>query len=98
VPTGWNQWSQVGGVSKSLVSLGQPVYDQSVTSNSSTVLFAPYAGSNALKIYAQNDYATNGNRLPDPQIGVVYQEWPASAFIGLVPGAAIHAQAAAKVV
>jgi len=97
VPTGWNQWSQVGGVSKSLVSLGQPVYDQSVTSNSSTVLFAPYAGSNALKIYAQNDYATNGNRLPDPQIGVVYQEWPASAFIGLVPGAAIHAQAAAKV-
>ena len=97
VPTGWNQWSQVGGVSKSLVSLGQPVYDQSVTSNSSTVLFTPYAGSNALKIYAQNDYATNGNRLPDPQIGVVYQEWPASAFIGLVPGAAIHAQAAAKV-
>ena len=97
VPTGWNQWSQVGGVSKSLASLGQPIYDQSITNNSSTVLFSPYAGSNSLKIYAQNDYATNGNRLSDPQVGVVYQEWPASAFIGLVPGAAIHAQAAAKV-
>jgi len=98
-PTSWRQWARNTGVSKSLMSNGVYVYDQSKTNNSTTVTFSASEGSKALKIYSQNDYTLAGQWQNDwgNQVGVVYQEWAVSPVLNLIPGAQLYAQAKVKV-
>ena len=102
-PTAWKQWARdLGdktGVSKSLMSNGAFVYDQSKTNISTTATFSASEGSKGLKIYSQNDYTVDRQWQNDwgPQVGVVFQEWSVSPVINLIPGAELYAQAKVKV-
>jgi Fibronectin type III domain len=98
VPSSWVQWPEAG-VSKALVANGDALFSQSLNLPDSSVTFSAYAGTKALKVYAQNTYdEATGTIWQGPvQTGVVYQEWPVLGSLGLRPGTTIYARAAAKV-
>jgi hypothetical protein len=98
VPSSWVQWPEAG-VSKALVANGDALFSQSLNQPDSSVTFSAYAGTKALKVYAQNTYdEATGTIWQGPvQTGVVYQEWPVLGSLGLRPGTTIYARAAAKV-
>jgi beta-glucanase (GH16 family) len=94
-PTGWLQFP-LEGVSKDLVTNGVAIYNASLGEADAGVTFSAYAGTKAMKAYAQNYYV--GSVWQGPiQTGTVYQEWPVAGTAGLSAGQAIHARAAAKV-
>jgi beta-glucanase (GH16 family) len=94
-PTGWLQFPP-DGVSKNLVVNGDAVYSASLGTADENVLFTAYAGSNAMKIYAQN-YFPGGVWEGPSQTGVVYQEWPVAGTADLSVGQVLHARGVAKV-
>ena len=97
VPSSWVQWPEAG-VSKGLITNGDALYSQSLGKPDSLVPFTAYAGTKALKVYAQNTYDVSGTTWQGPvQAGVIYQEWPVLGSLGLRPGTTIYARAAAKV-
>jgi len=97
VPSSWVQWPEAG-VSKGLITNGDALYSQSLGLPDSSVTFNAYAGTKALKVYAQNTYDLSGTTWQGPiQAGVIYQEWPVLGSLGLRPGTTIYARAAAKV-
>jgi len=98
VPSSWAQWPEAG-VSKGLITNGDALYSQSLPNPDSSVPFNAYAGTKALKVYAQNthDQATGTIWQGPVQAGVIYQEWPVLGSLGLRPGTTIYARAAAKV-
>jgi hypothetical protein len=98
VPSSWLQWPEAG-VSKGLITNGDALYSQSLPNPDSSVPFNAYAGTKALKVYAQNthDQATGTIWQGPVQAGVIYQEWPVLGSLGLRPGTTIYARAAAKV-
>ena len=83
------------GVKKAVVTNTDTVYN-ATTPGDIPKIFAPYAGSRAIKVYAQNDYS-GGAWTPGPQIGTLYQEYSASSTAGLTPGNSIHARGVAEV-
>ena len=97
-PISWLQWPEAG-VSKELVTNGDAPYNQSSNLPDSSVPFTAYAGTKALKVYAQNTYdQASGTIWQGPiQAGVIYQGWPVLGSLGLRPGTTIYARAAAKV-
>jgi len=98
VPSSWVQWPEAG-VSKGLITNGDALYSQSLGQPDSSAKFNAYAGTKALKVYAQNthDQATGTIWQGPVQVGVIYQEWPVLGSLGLRPGTTIYARAAAKV-
>ncbi len=94
-PTGWLQFP-TDGVSKNLVVNGDAVYSASLGTADENVLFTAYAGSNAMKIYAQN-YFPGGVWEGPSQTGVVYQEWGVAGTADLSVGQVLHARGVAKV-
>jgi beta-glucanase (GH16 family) len=94
-PTGWLQFPP-DGVSKNLVVNGDAVYSASLATADENVLFTAYAGSKAMKIYAQN-YFPGGVWEGPSQTGVVYQEWGVAGTAGLTIGQTLHARGVAKV-
>jgi len=97
VPSSWVQWPEAG-VSKGLITNGDALYSQSLGQPDSSVTFNAYAGTKALKVYAQNTYDVSGTTWQGPiQAGVIYQGWPVLGSLGLRPGTTIYARAAAKV-
>ena len=94
-PVGWLQFPP-DGVSKNLVADGDAVYNASLADADQNVLFTAYAGSKAMKIYAQNYYPGGVWEGPN-QTGVVYQEWGVAGTAGLAVGQALHARGVAKV-
>ena len=85
----------IEGVKKAVVTNTDTVYN-ATTPDDTSKIFAPYAGSRAIKVYAQNDYGS-GFWTPGPQIGTLYQEYSASSTAGLTPGTSIHARGMAEV-
>ena len=85
----------IEGVKKAVVTNTDTVYN-ATTPDDISKIFAPYAGSRAIKVYAQNDYS-GGPWTPGPQIGTLYQEISASSTAGLTPGTSIHARGMAEV-
>jgi len=85
----------IEGVKKAVVTNTDTVYNATTPGDTSKI-FAPYAGSRAIKVYAQNDYS-GGPWTPGPQIGTLYQEISASSAAGLTPGTSIHARGMAEV-
>jgi beta-glucanase (GH16 family) len=94
-PAGWLQFP-VEGVSKNLVVNGDAVYSASLVDLDDNVLFTAYAGSKAMKIYAQN-YFPGGVWEGPSQTGVVYQEWGVAGTADLSVGQTLHARGVAKV-
>ena len=86
------------GVSKAVLSNGNPVYNPSLNppGPDSSITFEAFAGTKSLKMSAQDDYV-DGTWSGPIQTGVIYQEWSVGEIDGLVAGAAIHATAAAKI-
>ena len=94
-PTGWLQFPP-DGVSKNLVVNGDAVYSASLATADENVLFTAYAGSKAMKIYAQN-YFPGGVWEGPSQTGVVYQEYGVAGTADLSVGQVLHARGVAKV-
>jgi len=92
---GWSKLP-IAGVKKAVVTNTDTVYNATTTGDTSKI-FTPYAGSRAIKVYAQNDYNDSGVWTQGPQIGTLYQEFSASSTAGLTPGNSIHARGVAEV-
>jgi len=86
----------IQGVKKAVVTNTDTVYN-ATTPDDISKIFAPYAGSRAIKVYAQNDYNDSGVWTTGPQIGTLYQEFSASSTAGLTPGTSIHARGMSEV-
>ena len=92
-PLSWLQYP-TEGVNKDILTNGVSVYNQANTNDLSTI-FQAYAGTKAMKIWAQNWKPDGVNWAGPVQTGTVYQEFLASS--SLAAGAKIYARGMAKI-
>jgi beta-glucanase (GH16 family) len=94
-PAGWLQFP-AEGVSKNLVTNGDPLFNVALQDLDPAATFSAYAGESALKVFGQNFYIGDVWQGPS-QTGTVYQSFILVDNASLVPGTVLHARAVAKI-